>query len=203
MPAIVDGGAGAIVSLAVGDTSVAALRDGSVWTWNSGTYKGVTTIQTPTQVPQLSGVQQVVAGWGHQCALRNDGTVWCWGFNYHGELGDGTFANESTPVQAVGVAKAVEIAAGSGDTCAILSDGTAMCWGDNTYGQMGTGSVGGSQPLPALVPGLTHAGDIRAGIEHVCARRWDLTVWFWGGNETGQVGDGTTVTRPSPVQVFP
>jgi hypothetical protein len=50
---------------------------------------------------------------------------------------------------------------------------------------------------------LTDVGDIRAGLEHVCARRWDLTVWCWGGNETGQVGDGTTVTRPSPVQVFP
>ncbi len=106
-------------------------------------------------------------------------------------------------MQAVGVAKAVDVVAGGRSTCALLSDDSVMCWGDNTYGQMGLGSTGGSQPLPIAVPALTHVREIRIGLEHACAVRSDLSVWCWGGNEAGQVGDGTTVDRPSPVQVYP
>ena len=193
-----------IVDIAAGEQGAVAVRaDGTVWTWFSGTSVGTTTISTPVQVPGLGYVRHVTEGWGHRCALLGDGTVWCWGFNLWGELGDGTFQDHMVPAQVVGVANAAQIASGARTECALIRDGTVMCWGDNSHGEMGNGSAGVDQPVPTQVPGLTHVAEIRAGFWHTCARKWDYSVWCWGDNESGQVGDGTTTERLTPVQVFP
>lgn len=195
---------GGLTDIAASTYVFAARKDGTVWTWGASTSKASTTFTAVAQVPTLASITSVVAGWGHQCALRSNGTVWCWGSNLYGQLGDGTSGNQSaTPVQAVGVTNAVRIGVGSRSTCAVLADGTMKCWGDNSHGQMGVGTFGGAQSTPTLVPGLDEVVEIRGGFRHLCARRWDMSVWCWGANESGEVGDGTTNDRAAPVQVFP
>ena len=202
VPAI-DGGLDDIANLAAGYGIVAAGKDGTVWSWTASSSMGITTVAAPTRVSGLGSIAGVAAGWGHQCALKSDGTVWCWGINYHGQVGDGTTTDRATPVQVPGVAKAAQVVAGGQSTCALISDGSVMCWGDNTYGQIGLGTSGGDVPSPVVVPALTQVRQISIGVEHACAVRWDLSVWCWGGNEAGQVGDGATIDRPAPVQVYP
>ena len=89
----------------------------------------------------LSNATSVAGGFWHSCAVKSDGTAWCWGYNGHGELGNGTTNNTSTPVQVSGITNAVAISAGYYHTCALLNDGTVKCWGYNAYGQLGDGTT--------------------------------------------------------------
>jgi alpha-tubulin suppressor-like RCC1 family protein len=102
----------------------------------------------------------------------------------------------------------VEISGNARSTCALLEDGTLRCWGSNTLGQLGDGTIGPSPvPIPVLVsvggPVFADVVEISAGVEDsACARRSDGTAWCWGWNADGQLGDGTTMNRSSPVQVM-
>jgi hypothetical protein len=116
-------------------------------------------------------------------------------------LGDGTTTSSSTPVAVSGLSNAVAITAGTFHTCAVLSDGTARCWGNNHYGQLGDGTLT-TRLTPVAVSGLSNAVAIAAaGIYHTCAVLSDGTARCWGYNGDGQLGDGTTTWRPTPVAV--
>ncbi len=150
---------------------------------------------TPVQVTGLTGVIQVAAGGLHSLALRSDGTVWAWGNNWFGQLGNGTtcFCSVGTPVQVMGLTGVIQVAAGGVHSLALRSDGTVWAWGTG-----GTGSV----PLtPVQVTGLTGVTKISAGDMFSLALRSDGTVWAWGHNQFGQLGNGTTADSPVPVQV--
>jgi len=136
----------------------------------------------------------------HTCALKSDGTVWCWGDNEYGELGDGTTTERHTPVQVSGLTNVVAVAPGSVHTCALKSDGTVWCWGDNYYGQLGDGTTT-ERHTPVQVSGLTNVVAVTVGSLHTCALKSDGTVWCWGFNGAGELGDGTTTDRHTPVQV--
>jgi len=195
---------GGIQDIAAGDGVYGLNHFGKVFAWNAYTYQSITTVGSPVQVPQLDSVTRIAAGWGHQCALKSNGTVWCWGANVHGQLGNGTTTNSWTvPVQAVGITNAVAIGIGSRNSCAILSDNHVKCWGDNSHGQAGNGTVGTDQLTPLTVPGLDKVIEIRGGYHHLCARKWDMSVWCWGANEAGELGDGTATDRAAPVHVIP
>src|SRR2546423_9352186 len=85
---------------------------------------------------------RLAAGLRHACAIRDDGTVACWGLNYEGQLGDGTSVDRTSPVPVVNLGQAISIAAGEFHTCAILgASGTVRCWGDNSVGQLGNGTI--------------------------------------------------------------
>ncbi len=154
---------------------------------------------------------QVSAGSRHTCALRSNGTVWCWGFNEDGELGNDEFSNTMigdipTPVEVPGISSATQVSAGGdiygGHSCALLSDGRIKCWGVNDYGQLGNGSTAEyGIPTPVDVKGISTATQIAAGGDHSCALLSDGTVRCWGWNEYGQLGDGTTDNSPTPVEV--
>jgi alpha-tubulin suppressor-like RCC1 family protein len=92
----------------------------------------------------LSGIKAVAAEGGHTVALGSDGTVWTWGFNDHGQLGDGTTTNRATPVQVASLSGVKAIAAAMWHTVALKSDGTIWAWGDNQYGELGDGTTTGS-----------------------------------------------------------
>ncbi len=147
-------------------------------------------------------IVSVTAGGEHTCALTLAGRVKCWGDNFRGQLGDGTSTDRSVPVDVVGLGSGVAgVTAGQQHTCAWMPSGTAGCWGSNTYGQLGDGSGAPQQFTPSTVVGLTNAAALSAGSDHTCALTNAGGVKCWGRNDFGQVGDGTTTHRPTPVGV--
>lgn len=160
----------------------------------------------------LSSIVQVVAGGAQSCALDAAGNVYCWGQNDRGQLGNGTTTGSSTPVQVVGVGGVgtlggvARLAAGSTHVCAVRTDTTVVCWGANGNGQLGNGTTTDSA-VPVVVVGsggigtLSGAVTVGAGEVHTCASKSDGTVFCWGRNDKGQLGNDTTTDSSSPVQV--
>ncbi|HLL91888.1 MAG TPA: hypothetical protein VK252_03030 [Solirubrobacteraceae bacterium] len=165
-------------------------------------YTGSAHGPVATLVP--AGARQVVAA-GASYALMEDGTVYAWGDNTFGELGNGSHQNSSVPVQVKGVSGAVAIAAGGLHAMALLSNGTVMTWGGNSYGQLGNGTGGGGREVgeanPVLVPGLSGVVAIAAGGADDAALLSNGTVEAWGENKAGQLGDGTTLEKDLPTPV--
>ena len=151
---------------------------------------------------------------GHSLARKTDGTVWAWGNNFYSQLGDGTTTTRPTPVQVKGpggvgfLTGVATIAAGRDHSLTGKTDGTVWGWGHGGFGQLGDGIFDPlRRPTPVQVKGpggvgfLTGVATIAAGEFHSLALKTDGTVWAWGNNGNGQLGDGTTTTRPTPVQV--
>jgi alpha-tubulin suppressor-like RCC1 family protein len=147
----------------------------------------------------------VAAGWNHTVAVKSDGTLWAWGYNYYGQLGDGSVNNKSTPTRIGTDSNWVSVAAGFYHTVGLKADGTLWAWGYNGQGQLGIESIDSSaHSLPVQI---TAAGNgwvsLAAGDAHTTAVKSDGTVWTWGDNSHGQVGDWTTTNRVVPTETDP
>jgi len=157
---------------------------------------------TPFHVDSISGAVGVAAGFSHSCAVLIDGTIWCWGSDIYGKLGNGSAGSGSDPVQVVGITTAMTIAAGLSHTCALLGDGTAWCWGAGGWGQLGAGTTTSSN-IPVQVLGLAGVVQLPNEIwDHTCAVLGNGSAWCWGMNTDGQLGDGTTLHSSIPVLVL-
>ena len=198
-----------VVQVSSGEVhTVALLRDGSVWTAGLSDYgrlgRSTTTVPGTQwgQVPGLSGVTQIAAGWNNSYALMADGTVMAWGWNNWGQCGDGTNTDRYSPVKVIGLQKKViSLAAGRVNGLVVLEDNTAMAWGAaNQSGQLGNGSTSNSS-TPVVISNLANVVKLAGGNDTHSALLSDGSVWAWGANANGQVGDGTTVTRLSPVKL--
>ncbi len=143
---------------------------------------------------------QVSSGSGHSLSIKPDGSAWAWGYNGHGQLGDGTRVDRLSPVQVSGLDSLISISAGNGFSVAVKSDGTVWTWGLNSYGQLGDGTRD-NRSVPRSVPGLTDIMEVSAGHSHVLALRRDGTVWAWGLNSNGQLGNATFISSSIPVRV--
>jgi alpha-tubulin suppressor-like RCC1 family protein len=148
-----------------------------------------------------NAVASVSAGDQHTCAIKTDGTMWCWGYNFYGQLGDGTNTQQPSPVQVMTTGTFGLVNAGGEHTCGRKADGTLWCWGDNNVGQVGDGTTT-NRNTPVQVTGLASAvGEVAAGEDHSCARLVDETLWCWGSNAQSQLGDGSQNDSNVPVWV--
>jgi alpha-tubulin suppressor-like RCC1 family protein len=150
-----------------------------------------------------TNIQALAGGNHHSLALKSDGTVWAWGWNNVGQLGNGTFTTTgcqcvSTPAQVGGLSNVIAIAAGGDHGLALKNDGTVWAWGFNGGGELGNGNPGPNSNTPVQVHGVDNVGflqgvtAIAAGADHNLALKSDSTVVSWGFNNTGQLGNGTT-----------
>lgn len=158
----------------------------------------------PVDVSGLtSGVWAIEAGDDHTCALTDQGEAKCWGSNRFGQLGDGSTTSRSVPVAVQGLSgRASAVVAGWGHTCVLTDEKSVKCWGDDEYGQLGYGQTEDYRFTPMDVMGLVRSVvRISADGGQTCALTIYGGVSCWGSNKYGQLGDGTTETRNSPVQV--
>lgn len=196
-------------AIAVGAAhNCALLADGTVKCWghngngelgDDGAALGHST--TPVAVKNLSGVKAIAAGGMHVCALQSSGGVQCWGSSHNGQLGHGSNTRSFVPVAVSGISNAVAIGGGLEHTCVILATGTVKCWGDNAFDQLGDGNAPNDSTVPVTVSGLTGAIALAGSFSgyHTCVIVAGGTGKCWGRNASGQLGDGTTVQRSTPV----
>lgn len=186
--------------------SFAIKGDGTLWTWGSNTYglgDGVLSRTTPAQV--MTNVVSAAAGTQHMVVAKTDGSVWTWGLGNSGQLGTGGTGSRLVPMQVTGLSNIVAVAAGALHSLALKADGTVWAWGGNPNGQVGDGLAPTNRLTPVQLTTLAGARAIAAG-EHFSLALLDDgsaagTVWAWGYNNQGQVGDGSTTNRVLPVRV--
>ncbi len=195
------------VSVSAGTSfSVGLKANGTIWAWginNNGQMgNGVTgsNILVPTQVGSVNTWISISAGGDHVLALKSDGTLWAWGLNSSGQLGDGTATARYSPTQIGSDDKWVTISAGNAHSTAIKSDGTLWAWGYNFYGLLGDGT-NTNKNTPTQIAVGTYWLLVSAGGNHTMALKNDGTLWTMGYNNKGQLGDGTTTNRNIPTQV--
>ncbi len=195
------------IATANGEHTCALLRNGIVkcWGWNNFGQLGDGSTQdgpVPVAVVGLQGkVQMLAVGELHTCALL-EGKVKCWGYNRHGPLGDGTNLTRLLPVDVVGLTTTVSyLGTGSWHTCA-MSDGNLACWGENYFGQLGNGGTSDSFVPVSVRESQSKFEIVLGGREHTCGIVIEGRVKCWGNNGDGQLGDGTTVPRGIPTDVY-
>jgi alpha-tubulin suppressor-like RCC1 family protein len=194
-------------SVATGLYQTCAIKqDGTLWCWGDNTNGTLGTGDTnssavPVQVTG-QGWSQVSANYLHACAVKIDGTLWCWGLNANLEAGTPSEFPWS-PVQLAGTTW-TQVTTGLYHTCAIKNDGTLWCWGGNLSGQLGSDSIPvlptSQTSDPVQVTGTTWQS-VSAGQSHTCAVMVDGTLWCWGSNTSGQLGDNTLDSKSTPVAV--
>jgi alpha-tubulin suppressor-like RCC1 family protein len=199
---------GGVAAIAVGDSHSCALaRDGRIFCWGANDMgqlgDGTTQDRDTADIP-VTGVDDAVAisaGIRFSCAVRADGSVWCWGED------PGSDGSSAVPFEVPGISDAKTVTAGGAFACALREGGQVACWGNNSLGQLGGGTFGGpDQSVPQDVSDISDAIRISSGWNHTCAIRTGGHVWCWGGNGDGatgygQLGDGTFDNSAVPVQV--
>ena len=143
---------------------------------------------------------EVSSGGRHTCEIRPDGTLWCWGANFYGQLGSGDTTGGPTPRQVGTLDSWVDVSAGGMHTCGVRDNGSLWCWGLNYRGQLGTGTRK-DQVQPRRVGDARDWESVSAGWVHTCATSLDGTAWCWGDNNFGQLGSGNQTDSWDPVKV--
>lgn len=211
-----------VTGIAAGDSHTCAVRsDGAVLCFGSNFSGEIGRMDstgidqanpTPTPVVDLVGVKAIAAGTRHTCALKDDGTVFCFGDNFYGQLGtevnSGSGRDTSTPALVEGLNGVTAIAAGGFHTCVLKGDGAVFCFGANTYGQLGVSLNIGTKNVtstPVRVDGLGEVTSVSVGGFHTCALKGDGTAFCFGLNNRGQLGTsrnvGTGFANPLPIPV--
>jgi alpha-tubulin suppressor-like RCC1 family protein len=197
------------IAASSGGFTLQVVTGGAVWAWGnnqSGQLGDGTVINHAIAEPVtgITSVTAVAAGGAHSLALKNDGTVWAWGSNSNGQLGDGTLNFHLSPNQVPGLSNVIAIAAGQSHSLALEGDGTVWAWGNNGSGQVGDGTSGNNRlsPVQVTTTGFTNnILAIAAGANHNLAIVIGGSLWAWGQNTNGQVGDGTTTNKLVPIRI--
>lgn len=198
------------VTVGNGGFMAAVKTDGNLYTWGRNdvgqlgtattTNRSSPAVLTGAAAPTVLGAWLHVAAGGDHClATKTDGTLWTWGGNTSGELGDGTTTNRSSPQTTIlGGNDWLKVSSGSSHNAAIKNDGRLYVWGSNNKGQIGdASSIAKSSPATVAGGGTTWK-QVACGDQFTAAVKIDGTLWTWGNNSAGQLGDGTTTSRSSP-----
>jgi RHS repeat-associated protein len=196
-----------ITDISCGSSHSLALKsDGSLWAWgyNGNGQLGIdskTNCSVPTEITALNhDVKIVEAGAHFSFAIKNDGSVWAWGCNQNGQLGNGTNISQSSPVPVTNLNDVIDIKAGNYHSLALRSDGTVWSWGNNSSGELGNGTTTSSS-VPEKITRLNNIVAIACGSNHSLAIQADGSIFTWGKNNYGQIGNGTTINQLTPVQI--
>ncbi len=190
-------------------TTCAAQRDGTAWCWGeaAGGQAGDggricpedndrcaarRFHRSPHQVVHLAGVRQIHAAYGFACALKKDATLWCWGNNDAGQLGDPRRRSTSRPQRVRGLTGVSQVALSTNRSCAVTRTGGLWCWPRPRKGRR--------RFWPRRITGITGVTAVTMGTDHVCAVAARGEVWCWGANKQGQLGDSTRKARARPVR---
>jgi alpha-tubulin suppressor-like RCC1 family protein len=194
-----------------GCDTIVLKKDGTVWGWGANAngelgdgqkWNPSRTQDKPVQALGISGVVAIAAGDRVTYALKNDGSVWAWGANWSGELGNGTTTISNIPVQVTSISGISAISAKYHSALALKNDGTVWAWGSNGFGQLGDGTII-DKSTPVQV--RTNKGEVLTGVVAVAVGNGissilknDGSIWTWGYNLNI---DGTPNYRLNPVQV--
>jgi alpha-tubulin suppressor-like RCC1 family protein len=151
----------------------------------------------------LPGLNTIAAGFWHTVAVRADGSLWTWGTNSHGQLGDSAVLSSAVP-RRVGPGNSwIGVAAGRFYTIALRADGTLWGWGDNELGQLAQGTFGTHLNTPVQLGTATNWQSLSTGPYHVVALQEDESLWVWGGNPAGQLSNGSHASKSTPQSLIP
>ena len=189
--------------------AVAIKTDGTLWTWGGAGYgqlgdNTTTRRSSPAQtIAYGTNWKQVASAADHVTAIKTDGTLWLWGKNTFGQLGDNSVTQRASPVQTIALGTNwMQVSSGYcyNHIACIKTDGTLWIWGDNTNGKLGDNTTTKrSSPIQTIAFG-TNWKQASCGFEYMAAIKTDGTLWCWGYNSNGQLGDNTILRRSSPVQ---
>jgi alpha-tubulin suppressor-like RCC1 family protein len=201
-PVVVDGLGSDVVEIAAGaETSYALKSDGSVWTWGGGSFgelgmgESVKNLDVPTKIEGFADVAHVIGGGNHVCAIKKDGSLWCWGTNGYGEAVPGGGSPIWVPTKVAAITLPVKSVSLDNTTCAVTSDGMTYCFGDPFGNSLGGSSVTATTATPASAPaGLSTF--VSVGELDACVVRFDGSVRCWGAT---RFSDGKDPNGPVDV----
>jgi alpha-tubulin suppressor-like RCC1 family protein len=189
-------------------SSLGLRANGTLWAWgcnSNGALGDNTTVAKSSPVSVVGGFTdwiQVSGGRDFSLGLRANGTAWAWGFATSGQLGDNSTVNKSSPVSVEGgFTDWVQLTGGGLHSLGVRVDGTAWAWGAGGEGRLGSGNTSTRSSPVSVVGGFTDWVQVNAGGAHSHGLRANGTVWSWGCNNYGRLGDNTTVSTNSPVSV--
>ena len=197
-------------NVSVGADHTAAIKtDGTLWLWGVNTNGNLgrnSIISASSPVQTISGGtnwQSVSIGSFHSAGIKTDSTLWVWGLGTNGRLGTNDVISRSSPVQTISAGtdwKQVNL--GTQHSAAIKGDGTLWLWGYNGAGRLGTNNIVDASSPVQTISGGTNWRSASIGGYHSAAIKTDGSLWAWGNNTNGRVGDGTATNRSSPVQTI-
>ncbi len=208
-PVAVNPASGIVAIAAGGNHSLALKSDGTVLAWgrdNAGQLGNDLALEDkpkPVSVSGLTNIIAISAGYAHSLALKSNGTVYAWGDDADGQLGDDpVLLEQPVPVLVSGVNNVVAIAAGGSHSLALKSDGTVLAWGNDASGQLGNDAAFGNKRTAEAVSDATGIVAVSAGASHSLALKSDGTLLSWGSDENGELGnDPALAKQPTPVVV--
>ena len=207
-PVSVVGGFTDWTQVSAGDDHTLGIRaNGTAWAWGLGTNGKLgdgTTVSKLSPISVIGGFAdwiQVSAGGYHSLGLRADNTLWAWGSNNFGQLGNNTTVNTSSPISVIGYTDWTQISAATNHSLGLRSDGTLWAWGTNFAGVLGDGTTTARSSPVSVIGGFTDWTQISASGNFNFAIRANGTLWGWGFNTIGYLGDNTNISKRSPVSV--